>query len=349
MTSNNPVTTSAAPSLQLQPTIHPTYARMLCAYLYREGFDTTTVLADTRLKWSQLTSDHRPLSFAQMSRLVDKAIQLTGRPWLGMEISNMTTLAMHGPVGYAAISAPDVRAVIDLLARFANVRFNLIGITTHTDEQTCRIQLLEHAPLGSIREFVLAASLSTFMELMDTVLGGGFTPTHIQWPQPRPEWANEYEARLPLPIEFDAAQLEVTLPAVTLDTPVLTADPNTYRSALRDCEAQLRNSTAGGTLSRRVYAYLLRQEGEYPTLDAAADTFAMSRRTLIRRLKDEDTSYQALLDEVRQELTAWCLLETDLPIARIAEIAGYQDTSNFSRTVRRWFGTSPQQMRETQH
>ena len=47
------------------------------------------------------------------------------------------------------------------------------------------------------------------------------------------------------------------------------------------------------------------------------------------------------LDDVRRELAAWYLLETSLPVERIAEKLGYQDPSNFSRTFQRWFGTTP--------
>ena len=71
----------------------------------------------------------------------------------------------------------------------------------------------------------------------------------------------------------------------------------------------------------------------------------VTRRTLIRKLKAEGTSFQELLDDVRRELAAWYLLETSLPVERIAEKLGYQDPSNFSRTFQRWFGTTPLRMR----
>ena len=48
---------------------------------------------------------------------------------------------------------------------------------------------------------------------------------------------------------------------------------------------------------------------------------------------------------MRRELAAWYLLETSLPVERIAEKLGYQDPSNFSRTFQRWFGTTPLRMR----
>ena len=73
--------------------------------------------------------------------------------------------------------------------------------------------------------------------------------------------------------------------------------------------------------------------------------FNLSPRTLIRRLKDEGSAYQQLLDAVRQERAGWYLAHTRLSVEEIAARLGYADTSNFSRTYRRWFGRTPSQAR----
>ncbi|HCI11908.1 MAG TPA: AraC family transcriptional regulator, partial [Alcanivorax sp.] len=167
----------------------------------------------------------------------------------------------------------------------------------------------------------------------------------VTLPLDEPVWASVYEEYLGCPVTFGTGQLTITLPAALLDTPCLTADPTTHRAALRDCEHQLRQIQSGGPLSQRIGVMLLDRDGDYPTLDDTAEEFAMSRRTLIRKLKAEGTSFQELLDDVRRELAAWYLLETSLPVERIAEKLGYQDPSNFSRTFQRWFGTTPLRMR----
>ncbi len=38
---------------RLRPAIHPTYPRLLCAYLHDRGFDNTVIFQDTRLQWEQ--------------------------------------------------------------------------------------------------------------------------------------------------------------------------------------------------------------------------------------------------------------------------------------------------------
>ena len=72
----------------------------------------------------------------------------------------------------------------------------------------------------------------------------------------------------------------------------------------------------------------------------------LTARTLIRHLGSEGVRYQQILDQVRSEQACWLLEHTDLSVELIAERLGYQDTSNFSRTFRRWQGCPPRSYRQ---
>lgn len=330
---------------RLRPAIHPTYARLLCARLRQEGFDTATIFKGTRLRWEQLVGDNRFLSLEQMARLIRRAIRLTQRPWLGLEVGEITMASAHGPVGYAAVAARDLRQVLETVTRYSPLRLQIM--TYHFEEEGREgvIRAEEHLDFGEAREYILGTNLATMFRLVETITAAPLRDARIELPFPEPEWGHVYEEKLGCPVHFGAPEYVVHLPRELLDTPCLTADPMAWRTAVRECENALHQMESGGAMSQRIRNHLLESEGRYPTLDELAGEFAMSRRTLIRKLKAEETSYQELLDEVRQELAAWYLLNTDEPIERIAEQLGYRDTSNFSRTFRRWFGENPRAMR----
>ena len=83
-------------------------------------------------------------------------------------------------------------------------------------------------------------------------------------------------------------------------------------------------------------------------LEYFADQLHMSSSTVRRRLKEERTSYRALLDEIRFGLAKDYLSETALPLEEISELLGYTEPGNFSHAFRRWSGESPRTWR-TQH
>jgi AraC-like DNA-binding protein len=330
---------------RLRPAIHPTYARLLCAHLRQSGFDTATIFQGTRLRWEQLLGENRFLSLEQMARLIRRAVKLTDKPWLGLEVGEITMVSAHGPVGYAAVASRDLRQVLETVTRYSPLR---LQIMTYRFEETAEegvIRAEEHFDFGDAREYILSTNLATMFRLVETITAQPLREATIELPFPEPEWGPVYEEKLGCPVRFGHPAYAVRLPASLLDTPCLTADPMAWRTAVRECEHALHQMESGGALTQRIRNLLLESEGRYPTLEELAGEFAMSRRTLIRKLKAEETSYQELLDEVRQELAAWYLLNTEEPVERVAEKLGYRDTSNFSRTFRRWFGENPRSMR----
>ena len=331
---------------RLKPAIHPTYSRVLCAHLKQEGFSDADIFSGTRLAWQELLSEHRYLSLEQLSRLIRRAQQLTEEPWIGLKIGANTPVTAHGALGYAVVSAPDMRTQLSVVARFVGVRLQLIQLRFEEHDGWGQLWLHENVDLGDCREFLLGALLGTYFQMTDAVSAGRIREARVQLPFPRPVWAAHYERLLGCPVIFGADHFLVEMPPEQLGSPCLTADPTMHRNATRDCEHQLKQLEKGGAFSQQVSMVLLDCQGEIPSLEVMAEKFAMSTRTLIRKLKAEDTRYQELLDDVRSEQAAWLLTETTLPIERIAEQLGYQDTSNFSRTFRRWFQTTPLAMRK---
>ena len=74
----------------------------------------------------------------------------------------------------------------------------------------------------------------------------------------------------------------------------------------------------------------------------------LANATMLEVLREEGVNYQQLLDRVREDLACWWLLHSDLTVETIADRLGYQDTSNFSRTFRRWLGVTPRAFRDAQ-
>ena len=99
---------------------------------------------------------------------------------------------------------------------------------------------------------------------------------------------------------------------------------------------------AGGTLSLQVRDRLVRMlpEGE-PSAEQVASSLHLSLRSLQRRLAEEDSSYEQLLLQTREELARSYLQDPRHAISEIAYLLGYADASCFTRAFRRWTGMAP--------
>ncbi|MFP2961699.1 helix-turn-helix domain-containing protein [Myxococcus sp. 1LA] len=81
------------------------------------------------------------------------------------------------------------------------------------------------------------------------------------------------------------------------------------------------------------------------TNEAIAKRLHMSVRTLNRRMRDEGTSLQDVVDTLRRELALRYLEERRLAIPEVAYLLGFSEASAFHRAFRRWTGTTPAEHR----
>ena len=332
----------------LQPTMHPVYARLLCMDLRKRGFTQEQILAGSNLDWKSLHSENRLLSLEQMGRLIMQAETLSDCPWLGLEVGAMTQVAAHGQLGYAAVASSDLRSLISVIQRFSPLRLGGLDLQGCENGERFEMRAFERFDMQRLREFIYGNLATISLRLLETASGKlDMQQLHFAFPFAEPEWAGEYRKLLGSNVEFGAPVYLFSMPLEWLDWPCLTADAELARLALRDCEFQLQHLNQTNGWSGRVRQRLLIADGRYPTLDELAEEFHLSTRTLIRRLREEGCQYQELLDQVRQELACWLLVHTELSVEAIAERLGYSDTSNFSRTFRRWLGMPPNMFRNS--
>lgn len=321
--------------------IHPVYARLLCAWLLRHGFTRGQAVEGTLLQWDALHQGSEFLSLAQVQRLVARALVLSQRPWLGLEVGLSTDLAAHGPLGYAGMACDNLAQVLELIPRFAGLRQALVRFDLELGEQTAHLVLHDPLPDPALREYVLGHVSGSLLRLLQSITGGDVAPLLVlHWPLPRPAWHVHYEQTWGR-VVYGATRCSIELPKALLLQPGLAPDPAAKMLAVRECEQRLLQRSHG-SLSDRIKNRLMVSDKPL-ALPAMAALEHVSARTLIRQLAREGARYQTLLDSVRTERACWLLTQSKLSTQAVSERLGFADPSNFSRTFRRWTGMTPSQ------
>ena len=342
-----PLSTPAAPAIApaLDSLIHPIYARLLRMLLQQAAVDGDGVLALAGLDWSTLVSDDRPLPRETIIRLIEAALAASGRPWLGLELGRQAPVSAHGPLGYAAVTARDLSAALQVLARYGAVRNASLAWSMLPVADGLHLQAAERVEWGRARGFYLDTVVAAMLSVIESALGQRPAGITVDMPLPAPAWAAQYQRFSPVQFRFGQPLLAMTVSAEAARLPCLGADAQAHASACRDCEAALA-ALADRSLVQQVAALLAAAPaGAYPSLPTVAQACGLGPRTLMRRLASEGSSFQLLLDAARRNRALWLLQHTHRTVEDVAAELGYQDTSNFSRTVRRWFGCTPGELR----
>lgn len=101
--------------------------------------------------------------------------------------------------------------------------------------------------------------------------------------------------------------------------------------------------------SARVRALIDRQlESGRAQVAVIAEQLDMSRQTLYKRLKDENQTFEALLDQARREQALVYLRDRRHTLTEVAHQLGFSELSAFSRAFKRWMGQSPARFRDAQ-
>ena len=79
-------------------------------------------------------------------------------------------------------------------------------------------------------------------------------------------------------------------------------------------------------------------------VDVIAKRLGLTARSLQRRLKDEATSFNAVREDVRRQLSHR-YLDDGLSIAEISFLLGFSEPSAFFRAFKRWTGVTPVEAR----
>jgi AraC-like DNA-binding protein len=75
--------------------------------------------------------------------------------------------------------------------------------------------------------------------------------------------------------------------------------------------------------------------------DSIAEKLGLSGDTLLRRLKAEGTTFEAVLDDLRHKMALHYLGNENVSVNEVAYLVGFSEPSAFSRAFKRWTGASP--------
>jgi AraC-like DNA-binding protein len=254
-------------------------------------------------------------------------------------------IASQGIFGYALMTSSTVGDALKLFIRYSRT----IMPSVHVEMQMCdgRADVLveaTHLPLD-LERFYCEVLYAAIIHNGSFLIGDQTSVSRLELDYAPPCSAQPYHRIFGSDIRFAGGRCALSFAEASLGVAISTANPVSQDIFRRECDRLLSLDHRRGMVSERVRQLLLQAGSEFPTSAAVARQLHMSESTLQRRLAREDCRYQQLLDQVRYRLANEYLVGTTLPVAEIACLLGFSDTTNFRRAFRRWSNTTPSVVR----
>lgn len=267
-----------------------------------------------------------------------------GATW-GLDAGCRYHLTTFGIWGFALMSAPTVRAAVDIGLRFIDLTYALTAPYADLDDADLRMTFRTPALPDEVARFIVQRDMAAVHTIQTEVLGRGARFRRVTFTQEpaSPAAATRFTEVFGVTPEFGAVANTVVFDPGLVDQRLPQADEQTTALAQAQCRALLDRRRARAGLAGLVRDLIVARLRDVPSAGEVATTLNLSERTLRRRLAAEDTSVRTLVDEVRATLAAEFLTSGSLTVAEIADRLGYAEMSSFSQAFRRWHGVSARQ------
>ncbi len=308
----------------------------------RNGGDATRLLAEAGIDASRLTDPDFSVPGLAVAQLFENAARKLRAPDFGLQLSDFHDASILGTVALVVLNSSNVGAALDAIA--SNIQFHnpsaRVRVTTDATRGTARY---EHEPGlgdGAPRRQAIEMIYAIVFRLLCTLTRNEGSDWRVRFRHGRGATLRQYRRHFSCPIEFGCDRDCIEFSSHLLHVEIDRADPSLRALATRYL-AQLDRRYPSDL--RRQVAELVRRQlpnggGQVARISAI---LGLHPKTLQRRLRDEDTTFQRIADEVRRELAQEYLVFSVLPLPEVAALVGYSGQTAFIVACRRWFGVTP--------
>jgi AraC-like DNA-binding protein len=188
------------------------------------------------------------------------------------------------------------------------------------------------------------ALLSIFITILKRLSENSTSPVEVHFRHAAPQDIREHQRIFQAPLLFDQQKDELIIEKQNLEKPVFLANPQLLDTLERYALKLIHKIYLPNSLADKVICLLGKgMQGEKPSVESIASELAVSVRSLQKKLSEEGTTFQQLLDYSRKEMAIQYLKNPQMTLCDIAFMLGFSEQSAFNHAFKRWTGKTPKQ------
>lgn len=274
--------------------------------------------------------------------LIEKLVKKTGDVHLGLHVGELIKPDHLGILGYLLMNCANIGEVIDKLHKYHIIIGNVVELKVFSsDTNWIEIRLsLQNIQLTSIHREILEGYIAGFLTLYRFLTGGSryIHEIHVDWPEPSDR--SEYDRIFQTNLLFNQPSTAIIFQAEFQQQVVISSNTRlkaVFEDYANNCYQKLQSDRV---YSDKVVRVLSSQIGNMPGIDDVAFKLGLSGKSLQKKLRSENTTFNRLQDKVRFEFVKNYLKSSIYSVERACLLLGYSEPSAFYRAFKRWAGVS---------
>lgn len=330
-------------------TVSAGLARGLVNLAVVKGADRAVLLARAGIAQNDLADQDNRIPFANYVKLMRAGGELAHDPALALHYGETSDFAEVSVVGLIGNASETMAEALQQLNRYGRLVIEFDGGPNRFATERAGpdsywlIDTRENAnDFPELTESTFARMICGPRLLGIPQLASAVHVTHA-----RPDHADEVERVFGATITYNAARNAMLIDNKWTNHRIQMQPRYVFGVLSKHADALLKELEASKTVRGKVESLLMPvlHKGD-ASMDVIADKMVMSRQTLFRRLKGENTTFEKVLDELRHKLALDYLGAKKVSVNETAFLVGFSDPAAFSRAFKRWTGKSPRAFRD---
>ena len=309
------------------------------------GLDAEAIFKKHGVYQSTLFDTSARVSDLVIDRVTVEAAERSGDTFFGMKEAKYFLPSHIGPLGFAWLASTSLQSALERLQRYVKVihEKGQVTIDYRQDELVVSIHVDAPTAWAYHRD---TSQLAVLTRMCRFIYGDEWNPRLVTIAHPPPADTSYYFEFFRCAVKFNAEQNSVHFDKEQAEKRL--SGSNKQLAQLNDhIVVRYLASQSKGDIINRVKTAILENLGQGSVTETTiAQVLHMSTRNLNRKLSAENTSFKAVLLEIRSELASQYINDATLTLTEISYQLGFSEISSFSRAYKRWTGQSPSEARK---
>lgn len=322
------------------PTISAQFLRHVANCVELTGRQAAPLLDGLGLEREQLDDPDGLIPLAAFLSFFESAASLVRNPHFGLHAGRLAGSDSLGPLSFLFLSAPTLHEAFASFTRYLALMQQASRNVFRIDGRWATFEYMLQDQSLTARRQDAEYSIGAMFSMARQFTGGAVELREVRFEHERVGDYARYADYFGCDVFFEQGSN-----SLTFDTAFLAMRGKVLSPALHpiiEDHLRRREPLAGACFADRVRLLIGAAPLDAPPLaSAVAQQLDLSCPTLHRRLRDEGTSWRALLAVHRMDAAARLLRESRRDVSAIALSIGFSESAAFVRSFTRHFGISP--------
>ena len=308
------------------------------------NIDTLPIIEAIGISQQQLQDNSLHISGFQFQQLIEQLILISKDNLFGLHTAKFVQPGSYSVLGYISMNCETLGEAISKIPHFEKLVGDMGTTTIEISSEYSKISWNCLFSNNEVRRHMIDNCLASWLTFARYLVDQHSKPIAVYFSREMPSVAEqqEYQKVFDCQIHYSQPEDAILFDSTILSLPLNKGDRQLLSALELHAESLVTNLNMTSDFTTQV-SQLIKQNLENGSFHQSdiAENLSIGGKTLQRRLKKEETSFQKVLDSTRLTLAKQLLADRSLTLNNISAKLGFNESRSFYRWFNRLTGKTP--------